>query len=79
LGSDGGITIVECLFKKEGNYGPVFYFRDFDFYKNTKNVDDGLKQTSNYGIGFADHDLNKFIQLREFYLEHSNTPVEIAQ
>jgi hypothetical protein len=77
--SESRIPTIECLFKTEGKYGPTLYFRRFDFYKHNGNVEDDLALTAKHGVGFADFDLQNFIKLRDFYLEHSKTPeVEIS-
>lgn len=66
-GSDDRIVNVECLFKYKER--TTLYFRDFDFYKRTENLEDGLKMSADYGAGFADHNIDRFLILRDFYLE----------
>lgn len=68
--SDGRIIRLECLLKKEGKYGHTFHYRTFNFYISRKQLEDSLKLTADYGVGFGDYDLNNFIALRGFYLQH---------
>ncbi|MEH7093976.1 hypothetical protein [Neobacillus vireti] len=66
-GTSSEIVNVECLFRHTKR--DTMYFRDFDFYKNPDHVSDNLKRTADYGRGFADYDLYRFIKLRDFYLQ----------
>jgi hypothetical protein len=74
--SESNIVIIECLFKSEGIYGPTLYYRRFYFYKRHETVEDSLVETAKYGVGFGDFELQNFIKLRDFYLEHLKTAVE---
>jgi hypothetical protein len=75
--NDGRIIWLECLFKKEGKYGHTFHYRTFNFYKSRKQLEDSLKLTADYGVGFGDYDLNNFIALRDFYLQNKEVPAEV--
>ena len=75
--NDGLIIRLECLFKKEGKYGPTIYFRNFDFYKCNKELEDSLKLTADHGVGFGDYDLINFIKLRDFYFQSIEVPAEV--
>lgn len=67
LGTEDRIVSVKCLFKKDSG---VLYYREFGYFKRTKNVCDDLKLTAENGIGFGDFDLYYFTELRDFYLQH---------
>ncbi|MDR7237170.1 hypothetical protein [Neobacillus drentensis] len=76
-GNDGRIIRIECLLKKEGLYGPTIYFRNFEFYKSRCRLEDSLKLTADYGVGFGDYDLQNFIKLRDFYFQNKEVPAEV--
>lgn len=67
-GSEGRIVTIECLFRNKQR--ETFYYRSFDFYRETGNIDDDLRLTADYGIGFCDYELTLFMQLRDFYLQN---------
>lgn len=75
-GHEKNIVTVECLFEHKTR--KTIYYRDFDFYKVTGKIEDSMKMTADYGIGFADFDIDNFIKLRDFYFQHS-LATEIAQ
>lgn len=70
--SESRVVGIDCLFKKYSQHTErdILSFRTFDFYKRTGNVNDYLKQTADHGIGFTDYELNKFMELRDFYLQN---------
>jgi hypothetical protein len=66
------IVNVDCLFNKfssptERN---ILFFRSFDYYKRNESIVDDLKLTAEYGIGFADFEMERFIEIRDFYLQY---------
>jgi hypothetical protein len=77
--SESRVVGIDCLFKKYSHHTErdILSFRTFDFYRRTGNVNDYLKQTAEHGIGFTDYELNKFMELRDFYLQNKEVPEEV--
>jgi hypothetical protein len=67
-GFERGIVTIDCLIERKGR--KTLFFRRYDFYKETGTIDDDIKQTADYGIGFAQYDVNNFLELRDFYLQN---------
>ncbi|MBT2722278.1 hypothetical protein [Bacillus sp. ISL-46] len=68
-GNDDRIATVECLFKRTERR--TLFFREFNFYKSTKNVSDHLKLTAEHGIGIGEFEIDSYLELRDFYLQHT--------
>jgi hypothetical protein len=77
--SESRVVGIDCLFKEFSKHTErdIFSFRPFDFYKSTRNTDDALKLTADYGVGFTDYDMNRFMELRDFYLKYKEVPAEV--
>jgi hypothetical protein len=76
-GSDTPIVTVNCLFIQVER--KTLFYRRFDFYKATKNVEDDLKLTADHGIGIGDFDVHFFSKLRNWYLQNIEVVVEAVQ
>lgn len=59
------ITKISCLFESETG----IKFRTYDYYNPNDTVDDILPGSLNFGTGIHEWYLNKFMELRQFYLD----------
>jgi hypothetical protein len=73
LKCDYKIVDIYCLFKSING----LEYRRFTYYPTTKSVDDDLMQTAKYGLGIHYVELERYMKLRDFYLEKTNEHVSI--
>lgn len=70
---DYTIVTIYCLFNTKNG----FMYRSFEYYPDAENVDDNLRITAEYGLGIHYVELERYMKLRDFYLEQINASVSI--
>jgi hypothetical protein len=73
--SSSSPEIMDIDFLIENNCG--LFYRPFNFYKSIRSIDDAIPYGAKYGFGFMDLDVERFMKLRDFYLQ--NKEVELSR